>query len=101
MNKLIEKAKKEYFELVAKVNEINRGVNKPSLEELPELLGVRVTQWDKTSDLFDGVYGNIYITIYQIYQQEQDDAYGIGQTVEVFDENENYIRDLTDEEMSL
>lgn len=97
MENLIEKAKKEYFELLAKVEGINRRINKPTLEELPELLGVQVTQWDKACDLFDGIYGSILITVWQ----KSDDAYGIGSSVEVFDENDNYIRDLTDDEILL
>ena len=97
MENLIEKAKKEYFELLAKVEDINRRLNKPTLEELPELLGVKVTQWDKVCDLFDGMYGNILITIWE----RTDNTYGIGSTVEVFDKDDNYIRDLTDEEMAL
>ena len=102
MEDLIEKAKQQYFDLLAEIDDINRRIKKPSLEELPELLGIKVEQWDKINGLFDGTFKNIYITIYQIYQQECDDAYvAIGQSVEVFDENNEYIRDLTDEEVRL
>lgn len=97
METLIEKAKKEYFELFSKVENVNRRLNKPILKELPEILGVKVTQWDEECNLFDGMYGSILITVWE----KTDNTYGIGSTVEVFDENDNYIRDLTDNEISL
>lgn len=97
MKNLIKKAKKEYFELLAKVEEVNRKLNKPTLKELPELLGVKVTQWDEECNLFDGMYGSILITVWE----RKDNTYGIGDTVEVFDKDDNYVRDLTDEEIVL
>lgn len=92
---LIEKAKKEYFNLLAKVEEINNRTDIPTLEELPKLLDISVLQWDTVCDLFDGMYADvIVVTIWK----KNDNEYAIGSTVEVFDEND-YIRDLTDEEM--
>lgn len=93
---LIEKAKREYFNLLAKVEEINKRTEMPTLEELPKLLGISVTQWDTVCDLFDGMYADIIlVTIWK----NNDNKYAIGKDVEVFDEND-YIRNLTDEEMT-
>ena len=95
MENLIEKAKKEYFELLTKIEEINKRPNRPILKELPKLLDIKVTQFDQECDLFDGMYGSILVTVWH----KTDDIYSIGNSIEIFDENNNYIRDLTNEEM--
>lgn len=97
MENLIEKAKKEYFELLAKVEDVNRRLNKPTLKELPKILGIKVIRLDEEYNLFDGMYGSILITVWK----KTDNAYGISDVVEVFDKDDNYVRDLTDEEIEL
>lgn len=97
LNKLIEKAIDDYLALSAEINEINRVIDgQTTLEELyKKYKGVQI---DYDSNLFDCLYGSIYVTIYEIYSPIGR-KFNIGQTVEVYNDNGEYIRDLSEEEL--
>ena len=54
-------------------------------------------QWKLERNVVESRCRYTFVTIWE----RTDNTYGIGSAVEVFDKDDNYIRDLTDEEMAL
>ena len=86
---MIEKALSDYHKLVEKIVELNRVLdNMPTLEALSKQMGAE--QYDEVNGLFDVHFGNIYVTIYELYSPVGW-QFGIGDTIEIFDNEDKYI----------
>lgn len=92
----IEKAQENYWEIKNKLENLN-GI---TLEELPDYLGVTITQWDEVNREFDFEYGNIQSTIWQVNSDGNwIDSFRVSEVVPVYDDKGYYIRDLEDDEL--